>query len=430
MIIGTFEIDQEFLSLEAWRLIKEGTLSLIGAGTSFGGLYIGPFYTYFIAGIMSLTRFYPPTLNLVSALWATAVPVGLYFIGRQLFSRATGLIAGLMAAISISFLSLTDTPPLVVPFGLVSLLTFYCLSQLKIGKFMFFAAVTLAGISLHLHFTGLYLSLFILLWILITHYQLKLKDYLIALGILIFFLSPLIIFDLRHDFLNSRNFITFILTTNGLKVILKSLGHGLILSLTSLGAVFNNFQAYNLIAGSLAWLSFIIYFFRLKTKTTAHYLLLSWLVFPIALNGLYTGRLLPYYYTFHHPQTFLALGLVLAKFTRHLWGCTILITLGLLFMILNLTWLKHHPNAFSLSHKMAAFTVITRHAGTTDINVSFTVEHSRRGGLDFLRRYYGFDSELKPNRPTYTIISPFFYERLVGDYQFGEIGVLLPPPQP
>ena len=61
------------------------------------------------------------------------------------------------------------------------------------------------------------------------------------------------------------------------------------------------------------------------------------------------------------------------------------------------------------------------------VNLSLTIDFPRRGGIDFLRRYYGFDDQLKPDRPTYTIISPHGWHRLKGDFSFGEMDVLMPP---
>ena len=246
LVLNPFEIDQEFLALEAWNFLKLGKATLIGAHTSVGGMYIGPFYTYFITLLMFLTKLNPHTINIASAVWATATAVSLYFIGRKLFSREVGMVAGILAAVSLDYLSLLSVPPLVIPLGLVSLLTFYSLSQWSNNRRFFIVSVILAGIGLHLHFTGLYLSAFILLWLFITKFKLTKRDLIITVLLILFFLSPLIVFDLRHDFLNSRNFITFLLTTNGLKVIPWSVWRSFNLSLANLGALFNSFQNYNL----------------------------------------------------------------------------------------------------------------------------------------------------------------------------------------
>ncbi len=425
--LNPFEIDQEFLALEAWNFLKEGKATLIGAHTSVGGMYIGPFYTYFITLMMALTHLNPFTINALSTLWSIATAVALYLIGRKLYSREVGLIAGLLAAISINYLAISDVPPLVIPLGLVSLLTFYCLSQLEQNKLWFFAAVFLAGIGIHLHFTGLYLSAFIIFWLLINRPKnINKFDLAKAAGMIFLFLTPLIAFDLRHQFLNSRNFITFLLTTNGLKVLIASIFRSFRLALGNLGALFNNFQVHNLLVSSIVWIIFILYFIFKTNRTKYDKLLIVWLIFPIVVNGLYTGDLLPYYYIFHQAQIFLVIGLLLAKITRTQIGCTILVTLALMYSFLNLRWHLSHGNAFRLQNKVAAFELITKLAGTTNINLSFTVEHSRRGGMDFLRRYYGFDTGLLPDRPTYTILVPHHWHRLNADYSFGEIDVILP----
>ena len=429
LVLAPFEIDQEFLALEAWNFWKLGKATLIGAHTSVGGIYIAPFYTYFITLIMFIARFNPQTINLISAIWATLTVVSLYFIGRKLFSQKVGMVSGILAAISIGYLSLIDIPPLVIPLGLISLLTFYSLSHWQQDRRFFIVSVVLAGIGLHLHFTGLYFLVFIVLWMFIAKFKPTRSELITATLIILFFLSPLIAFDLRHDFLNSRNFITFLLTTNGLNVILWSIGRSFGLAISNLGALFNNFQQYNQLLGGLAWGWFILYFIFNRNKTIHHKLLLTWFIFPIVVNGLYTGELLPYYYIFHHSQIFLAIGLLLEKFVDSRWGCTALVTLACLYILLNINYLTRLGHGFSLNNKVAAFETIKKLTGTTNVNVSFTLDYARRGGLDFLRLYHGFDDQLKPDRLTYTVVTPHFFSKIKADYTFGEIDVVLPKTQ-
>lgn len=426
LIINPFEIDQEYLALEAWNFLKAGKFTLVGAHTSVGDIYIGPFYTYFVTAVMWLTQLNPWSINLLSAVWAILAVTSLYFISLKLFSRTVGFIAGMLAATSISYLNLTEVPPIVIPLGLVSLLTFYCLSQTHLQPRMFLWAITLAGIGPHLHFTGLYLLAFIIFWIFTMKIKISPADWLKATGILLVFFSPLILFDLRHNFLNSRHFITFLLTTNGLRVILETLWRSTQLGLSDLGALFSNFQVHNLLFGSIATIGFLIYFIKLKSKTTYHKLLLTWLLFPIVINGLYVGGLLPYYYIFHHTQIFLVLGLLLQKLAENQWGVTALLTLALLSAFLNFSWLLSRGRGFNLTNKMAAFEFVKIEASDTNVNLSFTVDHARRGGLEFLRLYYGFDDRLDPARTTYTLVSPHGWQRLKADATFGEIDIILP----
>lgn len=427
LVLNPFEIDQEFLSLEAWNFLKEGKPTLIGAHTSVGGMYIGPFYTYFVTLVMFFTRLHPLTTNLLSATWAILMALSLYLVGRRLFSQSVGLVAGTLAAISIGYLSLTEVPPIVIPLALVSLLTFYALSQLPQRRGMLLVAVFLSGVAIHLHFTGLYLPIFIVFWLLVTRTKITRREIFQIIIIMLFFFSPLIIFDLKHDFLNSRNFITFLLTTNGLKVIIASILRSFHLGLANLGALFNNLPINNLWLSLVVWISFIVHFLVNRRVHPQHKLLLAWLVFPLVVNGLYTGELLPYYYIFHHAQIFLVIGLLAERVIKTRFGCVVLVTAALLYLLQVIKWHQAHGNGFRLQNKMAAFEKIKSLSPDPQaVNLSFTVEHARRGGFDFLAHYYGFDTDLKPERPTYTIVSPHAWQRIKADYSFGEIDVVLP----
>lgn len=44
-----FEYDQEFLILEAKKIIIDRKITLIGAPTSIGGMFIAPLYSYLVA---------------------------------------------------------------------------------------------------------------------------------------------------------------------------------------------------------------------------------------------------------------------------------------------------------------------------------------------------------------------------------------------
>ena len=426
LVINPVEIDQEYLLLQAWQILKQHKLTLIGASTGVGKIYIGPAYNYFIALVMWFTRLHPGTVNLVSAVWATLTPLAIYLVAKKLFSFPVGFIAGFLAAASSSFLNLPGVPPLVIPFAPVALLTVYFLSQLSQNPQAIWPAAFLTGLSLHLHFTGLFLVSLFLVWLLVIKFRPNLRQILGISLLWLIFISPLIAFDLRHGFRNLHNFEDFLSGKTRPVATTTPTVRSLTLGLATTGSLFSGNNNLDLPLGVLILIPTLLYFFTNKF-TRLHQLLSLWLITPFFFSSLYIGLLLPYYYIFHQPAIFILAGLVITSLLRYRFVFPTLVISALIYTYLNFNWIRGTYTGFSLNHKMAAFKFIKTHAGSRPFNLSLTVEHARTGGLEFLLLYYGLDTQLQPDRPTYTLVIPSNWHRIKSDYRFGDIGVVLPP---
>lgn len=426
LVINSFDFDHEFLALEAWKIVKDHRFTLIGAPTSVGGLFIGPLYTYLVALVMVITRFHPYSINFLSAFWATLTPLAIYFVSRKMFSRPVGIIAALFAAVSLSYLSLLSTPPLVIPIGLVSLLAFWSLSQISSQPRLLYLYALLAGVAINLHFTGIYLLPMLLVWLLFKKPKLKIKDIGVSLGIFGLFISPLLLFELRHQFFLFNNLVTFLRESSSLnQSFTDSLRFSGELFLVSNGQLINNLTGNNLLMGLLAAGAFLVILFKSKI-TDKYQLLLFWLAMPFVFNSLYAGNILPYYFIIQQAQFFILVGLIIAKILPFPIAWAFLALIVSSYASSAFHSLSGSHRGFQLQNKMAAFAYVKNNAGTTDVNLSFTVLHAQRGGLEFLRLYYGFDDQLEANRQTYTIVVPQNFESISSDVKFGEIGLILP----
>jgi len=427
IVINPFEIDQEFLALESWKIIKDHKLTLIGAPTSVGGIFVGPLYTYFVALVMLFSNLHPFSVNFLSAIWAILTPLAIYYVAKRSFSQPVGILAALLSSLSLSFNSVSTTPPLVIPLSLVSLLVFFKLSKInKHPKALIFATL-FSAIALNLHFTGIYLFILVFIWLTLKQNRLKKNAYLHSLTVLIISLLPLIIFEFRHQFLISKNFISFIFNSNSLNnSTSSSFISSLNLFITMTGELLTNLETNRLLAGLI--LCFVALFGFLKNKTSPqHQLLALWIIAPIFLNSFYSGNILPYYFNISHATLFIAVSIGLVYLSKSFKPTQILILSLISFLLVSsFQYIKNRRNDFRLQYKMAAFNFISQQADPQSVNLSLTMEHARRGGTDFLRRYYGFDTQLLSSRPTYTIVIPKTYNQIRYDLDFGEIAVVLP----
>ena len=79
-----FDADQEYLALKSDEILN-GKLTLLGAPTSIGGMFIGPLYSYFVAAVMFIFKGNPLVINGLSAFWATLTVIALFFVGKRIF---------------------------------------------------------------------------------------------------------------------------------------------------------------------------------------------------------------------------------------------------------------------------------------------------------------------------------------------------------
>ncbi len=425
LVINPVEVDQEYLLLQAWQILTQHKLTLIGASTGVGKIYIGPLYNYFIAAIMFLTRLHPTTINFVSAIWASLTPLAIYLVAKKLFSPRVGFIAGFLAALSPNFLHLLTVPPLVIPFALVTLLTVFFLAQLPHRPQALWPAAVLTGLAFHLHFTSLFLIPLWLAWLIVIKFRPSWRQILGIILLWLVFLSPLIAFDLRHSGRNLHNLQDFLSGTSRPVATTTPLLRSFNLGLITTGFLFTSNTPFHLPLGSLVFIFWILYLI-FSRPTRLHLLLTLWLVIPFLISSLYVGLLLPYYYIFHQPATFIVLGLMLTHWSKLFLAKPFSALLALIYLTLSFLQLKSEYTGFSLNHKMAALEFIKNHAGDQPFNLSLTVEPARTGGLEFLLLYYSLNTDINPDRRTYTLVIPSNWHRIKSDYRSGDIGVVLP----
>ncbi len=206
--------DQGRDALIVARIFKEADLVFIGPVTSVGNMYLGPFYYYFMMPFLMLT--YPSPLGPVfGVLLAHLLTVFLiYYWGKRMFSPWVAVAAAALYAINMTvvFHARFSWNPNITP--LFSLITFYSLWQVWQGKRWYFVAA-IAGFSalVQLHYiTLLYLPVLGIVWVVWawrrrTAWKEVLWPTVAAVAVFVASLSPLILFDLRHDNTNLNAFV-------------------------------------------------------------------------------------------------------------------------------------------------------------------------------------------------------------------------------
>lgn len=201
-------IIRKILTFENWPLI--------GAPSSIGQVYLGPFYYYLVSPFLLLFNWDPSGLAFGVFVYALIGTVFIFKLINKNHDEGVALMLLLLLSISstlIHFSRFSWNPNLLPYFGFFSIYFFY-----KWLKKSSFKNGVLFGISIGLTIQLHYLALFLFLpyiicfsYFLLKKFQLK-KIKSLVVPILSFFTTmiPLILFDLKHNFLNFNQLLKYL----------------------------------------------------------------------------------------------------------------------------------------------------------------------------------------------------------------------------
>lgn len=296
----TFLGDQGRDAMILKRIITLEHLPAIGAPTSVGQVYLGPFYYYFIAPWLLIFRFEPIGLAFGVAFISSLFLLLNYVIVKDLFNKKIALISTFLTTFSfviIDFSRFSWNPNLLPIFSLLTVC--FLTKAVKISKLSFFLlAGAFLSFSIQLHYLALFSILPLIAILFIKFYEEKkkikelvYKSFFLLLSFSVFS-SPLLIFDLRHNFLNFRNFVKLFqtlnnITSNKLYEFIKSFFY---LNKYSFNTTFNGVLSFFVI-----FFVFILFLFTLKRKNNLRIFFIFFFFLLLEIS-LYNGPKYPHYF--------------------------------------------------------------------------------------------------------------------------------------
>lgn len=194
----------------------------IGPPTSIGQVFMGPFYYYFIAPWLLLFNFQPVGPAFGVAFFSVLYILINYLIVKDFIDKKTAIISSILIAFSITMIEFSrfSWNPNLLP--LFAFLTYFFLIRgLKTKKWFLFALFgAFLSFSIQLHYLALFLIPPALLYIFVDLFAVKesvgekIINLFIAFVFFIISISPLIIFDIRHGFINTQSLITLFENSN------------------------------------------------------------------------------------------------------------------------------------------------------------------------------------------------------------------------
>ena len=204
------------------RILTTLDIPLIGPPMSVGNIYLGPLYYYMMTIPMAVFWLNPVAAAGMVALIGTLTVGLVYFLTREWFGKTAAFVAGFLYAVSTVNIiySRSSWNPNPVPFfTLLSFIGIYLSHKYKNYKWLLLTGVSFA-FALQMHYiTLLLLPILFLLWLYeLTLLHLKRRNlesfFVFSIGALLLFgllMSPLIIFDIKHQWVNFHAFQNLVL---------------------------------------------------------------------------------------------------------------------------------------------------------------------------------------------------------------------------
>lgn len=379
------------------RIFTELHPPLIGPGTSVGGIYLGPLYYYLMAIPLLIAGFSPIGPAVMVALLSVATIAFIWWVGRSWFDKKAGIIAAAFYAISptVIIFSHSSWNPNIMPF--FALLSIYSIRKIWAEKKYNWLIVL--GISyafvLQSHYLGLLLfpTLF-LFWVLsLKNSKSEISNFirksLLGLGFFLILMSPLFIFDLRHDFMNTKliykflvereNVIAFdpVQTLSGLPRIFNLVNGSLLAGKQSLVGVLTSWL---ILVGTLTMI--VKNKFKLKKE---YWIIIVWFGFGLLGLSFYKQSIYDHYFGFLYPVPFLFMGIIISGFLK---GKIIFKLIGVLllaclvFFNLKANPLRSEPNKL-LARSINVSKVIEENSSNQPFNLAVIADTNYEDGYKY-----------------------------------------------
>lgn len=335
------------------RDLLDGNLVFIGPQTSIGNMYLGPMYYYMMAPALWLSNLNPVGPAIMIAILSTVTIIFTWWVGRTWFSPLAGLLAALLFSllpVSIIYSHSSWNPNPMPFFALLLIWSLWQVWQKQKHLFLLIAGFAFAG-ALQMHYLGLLLSpVVIIFWLKSKKDKSFYLHTLAGIALFLILMSPLVLFDLKHQGMNFNAFKTFFTdrqttvninpaNSNRFLPVLEKLTDDLVLGSSHL---------YAALTGVILTIWSIFVLFHKKSQRAQYLLLLAWLGFGYLGLSVYKQHVYAHYFGFLFPAFALLLGFLLARlwFTRRIGGQVLAIIILVYLITLSVlnSPLKYEPN--------------------------------------------------------------------------------------
>ena len=210
-----FYYDQGRDALVIWDLWHKGKLFLIGPTTGLAGIFRGPYYYYLIAPFYLMGKgnpLFPSVFLIFTSVIAVAF---IYYLGAKIQSRATGIIAAILASFSFNIVMASRWLSNPTPMLLFSMILIWAMLKVSEGKKWGWPVIALiSGLSLFSFGSAgelFYFPAILIFLMLQWKNRPDKKNLILSIALFVLTFLPLILFDLKHNGILRTNMVnTFV----------------------------------------------------------------------------------------------------------------------------------------------------------------------------------------------------------------------------
>jgi len=377
-----FQGDQGRDALVVSQIFKAGDPVFIGPGTSVGGMYLGPFYYYFMLPWLWLT--YPSPIGpalAVAVVNILTIPL-VYLMGKELVGKRSALLGAFFftfSASAVEFSRFSWNPNLAPTFGL--LILFFTFRAVKRSPWYWVAVALSFGLLIQLHYLALLaLGGIGLAWLsqVITLTKNKkpavLSVFMISslVSMLVFgaTLIPLILFDIKHGFVNLVALQKLLSQDKAFSQDNRTQFEKLLNLVSNFGdktslVLFRHILSKNTEVSLALGLGMIVTASRFLTKKTTEshgfLLLLAFLIPTLVGMSFYQKEMHLHYFAYLFPIICLLFGSLVATLTRRTLTWPLAILFGMVFLLHNLQTMPLQSLSWTINDVGRTTQVINQH---------------------------------------------------------------------
>ena len=427
-----FDADQENFAWTAVRLIYEKRPVLIGLKAGEFPVFIGPLMYYVYAFFLLIFKMDPMGLSYFHWLLSAVTLISIFWVTRKIFNKKTGLVALFLFTFSAFFTNYDQRVWLPGPLILVSIWVFYFLVSLNNKNQVKNLLVLglLLSLAFQLHLAALFFIPIIILGIFLKKIKLNWRAVSFGSGAGLLGFLPVILFDLRHDFLNLKGWGTLFATTN------KHLDYGqrflnlLRYNLESEVRIFSlPINKITLTLSALFFFYWVIKSLTQKTKQQEIHLAWLWILVPMLIFWPLNLHTPEYYFILSFPiLAMLSAVLIIETIKKNIFSkiLGLIFLAAFLFFNLRMILFRDIGKAIFLPFKKQAVDFIISQAEETDFSVHYETDYGYSYGYDYLFWWRLGRVPCKDEKAAFEIIVPWNYKNRLLTKRFGGVGVITP----
>ncbi len=456
-----YTMDEEVMNLIQRRIVLGQHFPLIGSVSAIG-TYLGPIFYYFGAGVLFLSKLNPLGQGIFAAILGTMNILFIYKVTGQLFNKTTGMIAAFLYSTSFLMVIFDRRFWHLMPGPFLSLIVLWSIYKIKKGSLKFIYPLVLAIIfGINTDYTNAILILFTIVCWVVFQLPLKKKEVLVAFLLLVLSNIPLLVFDLRHDFLNTRKIVAYF-TQRHIKAVVNTdrevLGNtgfeqavqSSILPFITLSRLFYTISDLNiseqhtyckpyivsrnkaqgfLLPGFFAVILVIFFYLTYKSfkqKNNLGYKLVAlfYFIFQTGILGyafFLKGDVFEHYLATLMPYMFIIVSVVLASLYSKKWR---ILVYGFLFIFIisNIILITKAYNPFGFKNKMNAVKYALNQVGDDNFSLDSLSSCYRWDGFYYPFVYFGRHPEKSYQDPNYS----WLFDYKVSEKHPNKIVVIVP----